>query len=115
MSKYIRRQQVVEDGSSPLEGVCVDSLMEKLPALVEYLSVQVYEDGERRETSTLTLFWEDGLFKGCLNDRDQLKSCFLSSASLMDLLVRFESGLELDELEWRKKRQGFLKKTGPRS
>lgn len=74
------------------------------PNLVAHLFDEVYEDGTRRTTSTLLFFVERGTLKACLNDRDAMRSCFMSVASFTDALLALEAGLLDDNLEWRQKR-----------
>jgi len=50
------------------------------------------------------VFVEDGVLKGCLNDRDAERSVFLAADSLESLLDDLEAGLANDSLQWRAKR-----------
>jgi hypothetical protein len=74
------------------------------PTLVEFLSTPVYDDGTRRETGTILIFFEEGLWKCCVRDRDNGRVCFLSAQTLCGLLGRVSVGLSEDALDWRKEK-----------
>lgn len=76
----------------------------KYPSVAAFLSDSTWEDGTTREPGTLLLFWEDGLWKGCLHDRTAAMQTFLSALTPSGLLETAEKGLRGDSLEWRKKR-----------
>lgn len=80
----------------------------RYPALAEWLSAQQYPDGTARETSTLLAFIEGGLYKGCLNDRDNARGLWASSGSFEGLLEALEGHLQAGTGEWRQSapRQG---------
>ena len=55
------------------------------------------------KTGCMTLFWDHGSYKLCLNDRPQERSTFVTGRSLGQLFAAADSGLECGQLEWRKK------------
>jgi len=75
----------------------------RYPTLYEYLTVTKYNDGSPRVTATLLLFVDDGALKGCLNDRDNNRSAFISAPSLLSLLEQLDIGLREDALDWKRK------------
>lgn len=75
------------------------------PATWEYLTLAEYPEGGRRETATLMILVEDGLFKACLNDRANDRSAWVSGDSFDRVLTRLEAVLATDTAEWRR-RQG---------
>jgi hypothetical protein len=79
------------------------SLSKKYPTWAEFLYRQCWEVGQPRLTGTVTLFWEEGLWKMALNDRDTGASCFISGKTLSDLMLTAEKGLCDDSLPWRLK------------
>jgi hypothetical protein len=72
-----------------------------LPALTEFLAAGTYESGDRRETGTVTLFFEGGVWKACLNDRDQGMVGFLTLPELVDAILVLEEALAQGKGEWR--------------
>lgn len=71
------------------------------PNLLEFLTESKYEDGSARELATLLVFWQDGTWKGCLNDRDVNRNTFVSSGSIAGLLAVLEEKLSTSSVEWR--------------
>lgn len=71
------------------------------PRLVEYLEATKWDDGSRRETATLMLLVEDGWLKGCLNDRANGCSLWVTCDSVAGLLDALEGHLERGDGEWR--------------
>jgi hypothetical protein len=104
MADYLRKRSS-SGAAHASNGACTtDSMGLSFPALVEELALGEWSPGEPRETSTLLVFVEDGLWKACLHDRDAGKSCFVSAVSMGELIARVEQGLREDDLEWRDKR-----------
>jgi len=71
------------------------------PALFEYLGLTQYPDGKSRQTASLTLFSEDGLWKACLNDRETAQVLFVTETSFGVLLAALELLLQSDRPPWR--------------
>lgn len=69
--------------------------------LLSYWMDSKWDDGSVRETSTVSLFVEEGMFKAALNDRDLRRSAYVSGDSIEDVLLKLELGLEGDTLDWR--------------
>jgi len=55
------------------------------------------------KTGSITLFWEDGVFKLCLNDRPNYQSTFVSDRELSGALRIADRGLGSRRLKWRRK------------
>ena len=81
----------------------------QFPAIVEFCCALEGPDGKKRETSTITLFWDQGMWKACVNDRDRSVSGFFSDRRLAGLLDRLELALEEGSIDWRVKKP-FRKK-----
>jgi len=80
----------------------VDSAFEKrYPTLWAYISKQAFPDGEVRKRSTLVVFCEDGMVKGCLSDKDTEACLWAASSSFAGLLEALEARLTEDAPEWR--------------
>jgi len=81
-----------------------DTSFQKLfPNLHEMLTATQYADNQPRTTSTLLLFCEGGVLRGCLNDRDNNRSSFLTAETIDDLFSTIESALASGRVEWRMK------------
>jgi hypothetical protein len=63
--------------------------------------VTEYEDGKRRQTATLTLLWEEQVWKCCVNDRDNNRSLWVSGDSISEVIERAEKALHDDSPAWR--------------
>jgi hypothetical protein len=72
--------------------------------LWEHLTCHMYEGGGPRVTSTLLVFVEDGLFKLCLNDRDNGQVAFLSAETFSEALKDVDQKIIEGRLEWRMSR-----------
>lgn len=99
-------------GSSPtpLDGAALSDWTTLFPELWGHLSDPVWEGGEERRTSTLLLFWEEGLWKACLNDRALQRTAWSSGATPEGVLTSLEAGLADGMLEWRRPSGGKGKK-----
>lgn len=73
----------------------------KFPRLVEYLEEVKWDDGSKRETSTLMLLVEDGWLKACLNDRAMGCSLWVTADTVEAALDALEGHLERGDGEWR--------------
>lgn len=79
------------------------AIQENYPALWEYLSVAVWDDGTPRQRATLLLMYEDGLIKACLSDRALERVLWVASDDVLDLLSGMERQLADGTAQWRKK------------
>lgn len=71
------------------------------PALAEFLSSPVWEDGSKRIPGSLSLFVGDGKLKCCLADKDSGLVSFLAADGLEELLDALEARLVSGGVEWR--------------
>jgi hypothetical protein len=85
-----------------------ERFQKKFPALYEHLTQQTWPEGGVRQTSTLSLFADEGQLKGSLNNRDEGLVLFATGKTLEGLLVAMEASLMADEPPWRK--SAFAKK-----
>lgn len=92
-----------------------EELSSRCPALTEYLTEALTEDGTARVTSTLQVSCEDGLWKAALTDRAQKGGNFdyklwRSGVCLLDALRALDEALRSGQADWRK----FPKWVAPR-
>lgn len=91
-------------------------LEKRCPILHGFLTTR--ESGVKgvfRETASLTIFTEDGLFKACLSDRESGSTLWHSASTLQGTIEGLEASLGKDEPGWRVRRsQGQAKGKGKR-
>lgn len=75
--------------------------IDRWPALLEWLTADQGPDGRKRQTATLFVFFEAGLFKGALNDRDSQMTAWVADLSPLGLLDALDVGLQSDSLDWK--------------
>jgi hypothetical protein len=75
------------------------------PTVLAYLQEDVWPDGEARQRSSIILFVEDGMLKGCLSDKDSAMTLWASSSSFWGILEALEGRLTEDSPDWRKARK----------
>lgn len=75
--------------------------VEAYPAIAEHLCCMAYEDGTKRQTSTVTLFVESGMLKMSLNDREEGRSLYVSSETFLGVVELLEVALMADSPPWR--------------
>jgi len=80
------------------------------PALWEFLTSAVYDDGSKRALPTLMLFLHDGRLTAALNDRDNVQTVFVSGDSPEAILDALERGLVGESHQWRPNNKGGGKK-----
>lgn len=85
----------------PVFAKSMQDSVNKLPALVEYLTLTRYEDGDPRKESKLTVMIEDASWKMALNDVDNGRSLWVSGPSIMACLAAMEAKLTSDDADWR--------------
>lgn len=72
------------------------------PTLIEYLTATQYPDGSKRETSSLIVVADAGGWRGCLSDKDNGRSLWKASDSVLGLLMALEqAAAEDDPAAWR--------------
>lgn len=106
MGTFVQKVEAPANGQGRPGAAGADTLASQFPALVEYLTLATWPDGTARETATLLLLSEDGLWKACLNDRGNERSGWLSGSTLGGLLGSLEAHLAEDRMEWRRHRPG---------
>lgn len=85
-------------GSGPPEDT---AFMGLYPVIWEYLTIDRFDSGEARRTSTLLAFIEDGGWKACLNDREGSRSLWVGGRTIALALDSLEALLAAGEGQWR--------------
>jgi hypothetical protein len=76
-------------------------LFESAPLTIEYLTNAVWEDGEERQLSTITIFRQDGAWKVWLNDRACERFVCLTGTTVEQAIASLEKQLREDTVAWR--------------
>lgn len=71
------------------------------PNLAEWMTAALYEDGEKREAPTMTLWASGGQWKLTLKDRAEGLVMWLSAEKLLELLMLAEQFCQEEEAPWR--------------
>lgn len=78
-----------------------DVILCTLPHITEHLSATKYDDGSKREQSSLSVSVVDGAVAIALNDKDLSRSAYTLAASLEEALKLLEEALAADKAVWR--------------
>lgn len=101
IGRRVSRPKNCGDGA-PLETVSSPGFEQNYPSLYGFLA-NVQETDQFQKTGSVTLFWEDGVYKLVLNDRPMKRSCFLSHTRLVELFHMADRGLRGGSIRWRRK------------
>lgn len=83
------------------------------PAILEFLTGSLWDDGSSRVPGTLRLFVEDGRWKVCLSEDAVGRFAFLSGCTPEDVLTAADTALSRDQVEWRRTRPEWRKGKKP--
>lgn len=100
MSEFKLTRPSRSEARAPLDAAAIAAASE-YPALTSHLTVQAWEDGAERVTSSVTLFMGQVTLQAALNDRDGGLVAFVTSSTVEGLLAALEVGLQRDTLDWR--------------
>lgn len=83
-------------------GVRVDpEVSALLPTLVEYITLDKWDDGSPRVRSTVNVFFEGSIWKLCLNDRALGRTGWASGMTPLEAFSALEARLADGTIEWR--------------
>lgn len=71
------------------------------PGLWEALTEDKWDDGTKRERTTLLVLVEGDRWKGMVNDKALQRCAWATGDTLEDLLATIEAGIQGDLLDWR--------------
>lgn len=104
MGKYLKKV-AAENGEAKKRALAKDKeTADTWPAWFEWMTTDAWEDGTARETSTLLVFVEDGLWKCCFNDREGSRRLWVSGSTLGGMLGALDASLRTGEGDWREMR-----------
>jgi len=102
MSKFRQNVDQRKVAGTSKQAASDETMAASFPALLEYLTDREGQGGAVRQTATITLFAEDGMFKACLNDRQEGLSTWASGESVQDTIEALEGLLASGEAVWRR-------------
>lgn len=105
---FLRKLEAVP-GSGQSESLQDPDFQMTFPALSEFMTAPSYPDGSAREKATVSVFFEDGMFKACLNERDRGLVLFVSEAKFGCLFEALELLLQGEHVPWRISKQTAAK------
>ncbi len=100
--QYVKRINDASNGLPNTPQLDDESFRLSYPALHEYLTLDHWDDGTPRRTSTLLTFCEEGQWKACLNDREAERSAWVSAEVFEDVLLALDRRLADGTVEWRR-------------
>lgn len=110
VSKFIAKS-LVKAAAMGKGKPATDPAMEKaLPAVHEFLTCLDDGTGKPRETATLNIFVQDGMWKAFLNDRHSGMSLCVSSESFQGVLGALEREIQGESPGWRPMRSSVPQK-----
>lgn len=104
MSKFLKNVNAAPkvDKDSPTAATDKD-FAKTHPALVEFMTLRRNDDGTPRQTSSLLIFCEDGVWKACLSERERELTLWAAGDTLAELLEAMEATLQSPAPQWRTK------------
>jgi hypothetical protein len=97
---FLRKLQRPAPGSVDKPDAHDPELAAKFPAVHEHLTRSRDDDGKARQTSSLTVYGQQGGLRAFLNDRDSGASLGVTAGTLQGLLAALEAELESPEPSW---------------
>lgn len=95
-----RRKQASDSGSS-MGKMTLAEFGDDMPLLYEMFTTEEFENGDKRVPSSLSVFYDEGVLKLCLNDKQEGLCTFVTCSSVLEGLLALEMGLGEDRLDWR--------------
>ncbi len=105
MSMYPQRYQSIYGDTTPDRPANDPELEGSRPKLYMWLTETKIGDQDR-QTGSLTIFVEDGLFKAWVNDRWMHQYAVKSARTLDSLLDEIETSFNDGSIDWRKQKKG---------
>lgn len=107
---FLKRVIPVGGGKGEAQPFPDERFQKKWPAVYEYMTASVDEDGKERKASSLTLFAEDGSLKACFTEKNANAVLFVAGKTLEALLTALEGLLTAQDTPWRRSTGGMATK-----
>ena len=98
----MQRRSPSERPDGPLGNSLDLDIADDMPLLHAHLVDRTWDDGGDRCTSTLLVFAEDGLWKGCLHDREEKATLWASGGTIRGVMEALEALLSEGHGMWRR-------------
>lgn len=105
MGDFLKTRPATQPTGLPMQDLSESQFCRDYPYLFEHMTMTVWEGGGGRETSSLTLFFDEGKLKLCLHDRDAGRVAFVAAYSPEEAFRAMEEGLLAGLLDWRPARK----------
>lgn len=104
VAQYVQKVVETEKHKRRLLGDAAAAWVGAHPALWEFLTLEAFDDGTARQLAMLCMFYEDGVLKVALQDRQEGRTLWTAAQSPVDALDALEATLQAGEGEWRRSR-----------
>ena len=103
MARFAKREEAAKTDRPSGEPTQDAAFARKFPAIWEFLTLETWEDGKARLTSTLLFLVEGGRWKACLNDRALDRSCWAAGDTVDACMASLEASMSAGTAEWRRR------------
>lgn len=103
---FLDRTRKVADAGGSAESLEDRQAREKLPTLIEALTMRAVIDGRETNRFSLSIFINDGVWKAIVRDKVDMIACWVASKTLSGLIPTVEAALLDPDHEWRVDRYG---------
>lgn len=102
----LKRPQKSETSADKGAKVTDEKFASSYPTIVAYLTDTTWDDGTKREVSSLTLSMSEGAMQLAMNDKDLMRSLYTTADTLSKALAAMEAALAGDKGQWRSWKRG---------
>lgn len=102
VTKRLAERRTDRKKSKPSKPLSTPIFAENFPELFKFLEIPRRSE-QGFTTGSMSIFFEDRVFKVCLNDRPEKRSAFVSSESLSKAFKLADAGLMSNSIAWRSK------------
>lgn len=101
MSKLVRSASVAIEAVAG-QGVGGASVTGVYQGIVDFVSMTLWDDGQKRRACSFSVFYEGGAWKAWINDKEQDRTACVAAGSFPTLLQAIERVVVTDQADWRR-------------
>jgi hypothetical protein len=101
VENLMKRPTESQEASRASTGCTDERFAKQYPTLLEYMTTESWEDGGKREPSSLSVRIEGGEFLVSLNDKANKASVYTTAGSIQEALKLMEGALVSGKAPWR--------------
>lgn len=101
MDERFRRGGSTNNGAGKAIVASDSEFEKKHPTLWQFLTDSSWSNGEARETGSILIFLQEGMWKAMVKDKDSGMIAFVTKNTFKTLLEAIERGLVDEKLDWR--------------